>query len=131
MADDWRKQWQDFKKKHPKFEQSKNFKSDVGPQMDDFQAAWYKVLDTMAALTKAMPKAWADLEKIKKNLESAVRDYRKILSSDDMKDDKSAEKDFDLCMRRGAFLLHDLREVTPLVREHLETADRLNFKWLE
>ncbi len=129
MADDWRKQWQSFKKKHPKFEQSKNFKSDVGPQMDDFEAALYKILDLFADFTKAMPKAWADQEKVKNKLELAVRDYRKILSSDDMKDDDSAVKDFGLCMRYGALRLYDLRQLTSLVREHLETADKLNFTW--
>jgi hypothetical protein len=39
MPSNLRKMWQDFKKDHPDFEKHKNFKSDVGPQIDKFSKA--------------------------------------------------------------------------------------------
>jgi hypothetical protein len=101
MMSDWRKQWLDFKKDHPKFEQSKSFKSDVGPQMDDFQDALEKYSDAAASLEKARN----DMDKIRDNLEGAIAGYRRILSSGDMKDDKTAEKDFDGTLALGNVLL--------------------------
>jgi hypothetical protein len=58
---DLRKQWQDFKKKHPNFEKSKNFKSDVGPQLEKFDKARLDYMNMMYAAEKRRPRSspWA------------------------------------------------------------------------
>jgi hypothetical protein len=88
---DWRKLWLLFKKDHPNFEQNKIFKADVGPQMADFEDALEKYCDTIAAVVKARE----SMDKLRDNLQAAVAGYRRILSTDDMKKDKTAETDFD------------------------------------
>lgn len=60
--------------RNPKFAKGQNFKSDVGPHMDDFQDALDKVFDAVGSAAKALPKVWGELEKIKDNLEAAGRD---------------------------------------------------------
>jgi hypothetical protein len=52
VAGDLRKEWQDFKKKHPGFEKSKNFKADLGPQLDKYDKALKEFSVLWAALKK-------------------------------------------------------------------------------
>ena len=122
----WRKEWQDFKKQHPKFEQSKNFKSDVGPQMDEFESAVDTYRDTIKTVAKALEKTDGDLLKIKNSLQAAVTGYRKII--DEMQDDKSAAKDFERCLDTGERILSDLFMKTELMDPGRSKIWQ-NFKW--
>jgi hypothetical protein len=122
----WRKDWQDFKKKYPKFEQSKDFKSDVGPQMDDFQDAKDKLYDVMKTATAEITKATGDLEKIKRSLEGAVGGYRRIVK-DLIPSERSIERDFDSCFCQANSLLGDLNGVSGKVMEFAGKANALHF----
>lgn len=60
MAESVRASWQKFKKKYPDFEKSKNFKSDLGPNLDKWESAAAKArkarddyLSAIDALVKA------------------------------------------------------------------------------
>lgn len=85
-----RKDWQDFKKRYPKFEKSKNFKSDVGPQMDKFEKAFGIAIDATAAARlkydevlvtmNSLLAAMAGYEVVVKELENSEAAYKgKIL----------------------------------------------------
>jgi len=82
MATDLRKQWQDFKKKHPDFEKSKAFKSDVGPQLDKFDEA----------RDKRMQASW-EVVKVGKSVAAALKGYEAVVK-ELAKSDRSVEKDF-------------------------------------
>jgi hypothetical protein len=82
MASDLRKQWQDFKKKHPDFEKSKAFKSDVGPQLDKFDAARDKCAEVKG-----------DVVKLGKSVAAALKGYEAVVK-ELAKSDKSVETDF-------------------------------------
>ncbi len=82
MASDLRKQWQNFKKKHPDFEKSKAFKSDVGPQLDKFDAARDKCADVKGEVVK-----------LGKSVAAALKGYEAVVK-ELAKSDKSVETDF-------------------------------------
>jgi hypothetical protein len=73
-----REKWQAFKKKFPAFEKNKNFKSDVGPQMDQFETACENCLKGMVALEKQL----ADMMKVGLSLQAALKGYKGVM--DDM-----------------------------------------------
>jgi hypothetical protein len=76
-----REEWQQFKKKYPQFEKSKSFKSDVGPQMDAFEAECEKCVKMVAQLV-------AQLQVMRtkgSSLHAALKGYRAVL--DELKKD--------------------------------------------
>jgi hypothetical protein len=125
----WRREWQDFKKAHPKFEQCKAFKSDVGPQMDDFEDAVLKFRETIMTAFKTLSAAQDNMKDIKISLEGAVTGYKKILSHPDMKEDKSAEKDFDECFDTGNKTLDMLRGVRDELQGFVGATLYQKFNW--
>jgi hypothetical protein len=54
MAGSARTSWQQFKKKYPDFEKSKNFKSDLGPNLDKWEAAAAKARKARDDYTAAL-----------------------------------------------------------------------------
>ena len=82
MASDLRKEWQEFKKRHPEFEKNKSFKSDVGPQLDKFDAA----RDECAKVRQ-------EVVKLGKSLAAALKGYEAVVK-DVAKSDKSIEADY-------------------------------------
>ena len=125
----WRKVWQDFKKAHPKFEQCKAFKSDVGPQMDDFEDAVAKFREAIATARKELSAAQKNMKDIKISLESAVTGYKKVLSHPDMKDDRSAAKDFGECFDLGNKTLNLLRGVRDELQGYVGATLYQEFDW--
>ena|SRR5450432_1002745 len=75
MASDLRKSWQDFKKKHPNFEKSKNFKSDVGPQLDKFD----KARDEYTTLKYAIEKKAAEVVTLGTSVAAALKGYEAVV----------------------------------------------------
>ena len=89
MASDLRKRWQDFKKSHALFEKSKNFKSDVGPQLDKFD----KARDEFAELQQKLAKKAAEVVTLGKSLAAAIKGYEAVVK--DLEPlDKSINADF-------------------------------------
>jgi hypothetical protein len=82
MASDLRKEWQAFKKKHPEFEKNKAFKSDVGPQLDKFDAGRDKCAEVREEVVK-----------VGKSVAAALKGYEAVVK-ELAKSDKSIEKDF-------------------------------------
>ena len=92
MASDLRKSWKDFKRKHPTFEKSKNFKSDVGPQLDKFQ----KAREEFSALRHAVEKKAAEVVTHGMSVAAALKGYEAVVkelhaSDKTIKADFSAE----------------------------------------
>jgi len=76
-----REKWQAFKKKYPAFEKSKNFKSDVGPQMDAFETDCEKCLKLVEQLETQLQA----MRKTGLSLHNALKGYRGVI--DQFKDD--------------------------------------------
>jgi hypothetical protein len=90
MASEWRKIWQNFKKKHPTFEKSKNFKSDVGPQLDKFAKADVELDKLIAELHKKADEIVA----IGKSVGAALKGYQAVVN--ELKEsDPTIVRDFD------------------------------------
>jgi hypothetical protein len=70
-----RQEWQEFKKRYPDFEKSKNFKSDVGPQLDKRDKAFDAVIKTRNELEEVAK----ELKQINKNLDAALGGYGVIV----------------------------------------------------
>lgn len=89
MASDIRAKWQAFKKKHPTFEKSKNFKSDVGPQLDKFD----KARDEFAAQKHALEAKATEVATLGKSVAAALKGYESVVN--ELKgSDKTIEHDF-------------------------------------
>jgi hypothetical protein len=89
MASDIRKSWQDFKKKHPNFEKSKNFKSDVGPQLDKFD----KARDEFTTLKYALIKKAAEVVTLGNSVNAALKGYEAVVKELSASD-KTIKADF-------------------------------------
>jgi len=76
MAGDLRKEWQDFKKKHPTFEKSKNFKADLGPQLDKYN----KALNEFNVLWAAAKKKAQDIMGAGILVERALKQYEVVIN---------------------------------------------------
>jgi len=119
----WRSEWQQFKKQYPDFEQSKFFKSDVGPQMDSYEKACDELKKGLAALTKRFDAA----EKAGKSLLGALTGYGAVLKELEKKGNKTVSHDFGRVMSTGNNISFD-----PI--DDLETAGnsankyRINFQ---
>lgn len=81
MASRMRQEWQEFKKAHPDFEKSKNFKSDVGPQLDkfdkardEFDALRMAARERLAAKAKEVVKLGASASAALKGYEAVVKE---------------------------------------------------------
>ena len=70
-----REEWQNFKKKHPGFEKSKNFKADVGPQLDKFD----KAREEYSALREAMKKKGDEVHTIGLSVGAALKGYEAVV----------------------------------------------------
>jgi hypothetical protein len=70
-----REDWQNFKKKHPAFEKSKNFKADVGPQLDKFD----KAREEYSALREAMKKKGNEVYTIGLSVGAALKGYEAVV----------------------------------------------------
>lgn len=84
-----RTSWQDFKKKHPNFEKSKKFKSDVGPQLDKFD----KARDEYDALMHAAEKKAAEVVAIGNAVAAALKGYDAVVK-ELQASDKTIKADF-------------------------------------
>jgi hypothetical protein len=89
MASDLRKAWKDFKKKHPAFEESKNFKSDVGPQLDKFE----KAREEFSELRDALLKKAAEVVALGKSVAAALKGYEAVVK-ELQESDKTVKADF-------------------------------------
>ena len=89
MATAIRRDWQDFKKKHPNFEKSKNFKSDVGPQLDKFD----KARDEFSALRAQIEKKAAEVVALGNSVAAALKGYEAVVNELE-KEDKTIKSDF-------------------------------------
>ena len=83
-----RKIWQEFKNKVPSFENSKNFKSDVGPQLDTVEATFDKVFAEMKKVESTLD----DLEKQVKSLAAAFKGYKAVAQDLEKADDAAFQK---------------------------------------
>jgi len=70
-----RERWQAFKKKHPAFEKSKNFKSDVGPQLEKFDKARHE----FEAIQHSLEAKCAEVFKIGNSVAAALKGYEAIV----------------------------------------------------
>jgi hypothetical protein len=80
----YRKDWQDFKKKHPAFEKSKLFKSDVGPMMDkltDLEVECCELRDKLVKKAKELLANGKAIDSAMKGYEGIAEDIQK--SGDD------------------------------------------------
>ena len=93
----WRSEWQQFKKRNPDFEQSKFFKSDVGPQMDSYEKACDELVKDLAALIKRFD----EVEKTGKSLLGALTGYGAVLKELEKKGNKTVGSDFGHVMSFG------------------------------
>jgi len=84
-----RRDWQDFKKKHPDFEKSKNFKSDVGPQLDKFD----KARDEFSALRAQIEKKASEVVALGNSVAAALKGYEAVVN-ELQKTDKTIKGDF-------------------------------------
>ena len=66
-----RTEWQKFKKAHPNFEKSKNFKKDAGPLMDEYEKLSLKLINKSRDIAKMIAQA----EKRHKPLLLALEQY--------------------------------------------------------
>ena len=89
MASGFRIFWREFKKRHPNFEQSKKFKSDVGPQFDKFD----KALGEFFALQQAAEKKAAEIVAIGTSAAAALKGYEAVVKELDSSD-KTIKADF-------------------------------------
>lgn len=89
MASNMRKNWQEFKKNHPAFEQHKNFKSDVGPQLDKFD----KARDEFAALKEQIRRKAAEVVTLGNSVSAALKGYQAVVKQL-QEEDKTIRKDF-------------------------------------
>jgi hypothetical protein len=77
MAGDLRRLWRDFKRDHPAFEKSKNFKSDVGPQLDKFeqaQAQCFQMADKLQLKCREMAKLGNSVAAALKGYEAVIKE---------------------------------------------------------
>jgi len=84
-----REEWQNFKKKHPTFEKSKNFKSDVGPQLEKFD----KAREEFSALREAMKKKGNEVYTLGVSVGAALKGYEAVVK-EVAATDKAIEADF-------------------------------------
>jgi len=75
MASALREKWQAFKKKHPNFEKNKNFKSDVGPQLDKFD----KARDEFEALVHSLDAKAVEVAKLGNSVAAALKGYEAVV----------------------------------------------------
>ena len=113
----WRSAWQTFKKQYPEFEKSKNFKSDVGPQMDKYESA---VGSLMSAL-KEIEKKFDEAQKLGKSAAAAINGYGAIAKGLE-KTNKGIYGDFQK-------LLSAANRINGEPREGLESLARQTKRW--
>ena len=77
MAGDLRREWQDFKKKHPYFEKSNNFKADLGPELEKYD----KALSEFRELWGALKKKAHDIMGAGTRVEAAVKHYAVVIDA--------------------------------------------------
>ena len=95
MASELRAEWQNFKKKHPLFEKSKGFKSDVGPQLDKY----IKARDEHHAAQDLVFKRKAAVIVTAKSVAAALVGYE-VVVKDVAAKDPTIVSDFDVFARR-------------------------------
>jgi hypothetical protein len=81
--------WQTFKKKHPAFEKSKKFKSDVGPQLDKFD----KARNEFSTLREALKKKGTEVFTIGLSVGAALKGYEEVVKELEVSD-KTIRADF-------------------------------------
>jgi hypothetical protein len=84
-----REAWQTFKKKHPAFEKSKKFKSDVGPQLEKFD----KARAEFSALREALKKKGTEVFTIGMSVGAALNGYEEVVKELESSD-KTIAADF-------------------------------------
>lgn len=94
MASDLRQQWQAFKKAHPDFEKSKNFKSDVGPQLDKFDQARDQYAALKHAAQEKLNSKAQEVVKLGTSVGSALKGYEAVVKELEASD-KTIRRDFD------------------------------------
>jgi hypothetical protein len=72
--------WKSFKAKHPAFEKSKNFKSDVGPQLDKFDKARDEYSAMKVAMREALKKKSNEVFVIGQSVGAALKGYEAVLN---------------------------------------------------
>ena len=98
MTSQLRRDWQDFKRKHPTFERSRNFKSDVGPQLDRFD----KARDEFAAMGHALERKAAEVVALGVSVAAALKEYGAVVT-ELQKSDRTIKSDFS-AMRFDSFV---------------------------
>jgi hypothetical protein len=88
-----RKDWQEFKKAHPDFEKSKNFKSDVGPQLDQFDKAREEFAALAHAAQEKLTLKAQQVVKIGNSVGAALKGYDAVVKELEATD-KSIRTDF-------------------------------------
>jgi hypothetical protein len=88
-----RKDWQEFKKAHPDFERSKNFKSDVGPQLAQFDKAREEFAALAHAAQDKLTLKAEQVVKIGNSVGAALRGYDAVVKELEATD-KSIRTDF-------------------------------------
>jgi hypothetical protein len=77
MASGLRDDWKKFKSKYPEFEKSKSFKSDLGPNLDDFA----KAAESARKNLKNAQDDVNDMIKASKNIENISKSYGPVVES--------------------------------------------------
>jgi hypothetical protein len=88
-----RKEWQEFKKAHPDFEKSKNFKSDVGPQLDQFDKARQEFEALAHTAREKLTLKAQQVVKIGNSVGAALKGYDAVVKELEATD-KSIRSDF-------------------------------------
>lgn len=74
-----RQEWQAFKKAHPDFEKSRNFKSDVGPQLDKFEQAVDRYFALEEAALAKLTSQRQQVAKIGNAVGAALKGYEAVV----------------------------------------------------
>jgi len=89
MTSQLRRDWQDFMRKHPTFERSRNFKSDVGPQLDRFD----KAREEFATMGHALERKAAEVVALGVSVAAALKNYGAVVT-ELQKSDRTMKADF-------------------------------------
>src|SRR5262249_26779160 len=92
--------WQEFKKKYPAFEKSKSFKSDVGPQMDQFEEACAECLKLVQKLETQL----AATAKTGASLKGAMAGYMAVFKDLQKQDPNLGNKHLEMFTPCGVHL---------------------------
>lgn len=86
---DARKAWRAFKSRHPGFEKSKNFKSDVGPQFDKMYLAMDQYDALRASAQKKLQLKAQEVVKLGNSAIAAMRGYEAVVKQVQATTDKT------------------------------------------